>query len=344
MEETLGKRICAGRKRLGLTQDALAEKLGLTAQAVSKWENDLSCPDIAMLPRLAQIFGITTDELLGMEAPKVHTAEIVTENDQEEPEGFHFNNGGEWELKWDSGRRTTLGLAIWIFLSGALLLLTEAGLWGPGFHLSLWDILLPSAALVFGLFGLYPKFSVFRLGCALVGGYYLLSVLNLIPFSFSNAFFLPLFLMLFGLKLLSDAAGKPKHNAFHVIHDGKHLTGRQASYCHMDGERFECVSSFGEKRHLIQLPRLAGGGAQVSFGEMILDLTGCQELAENTQINLTCSFGELEVLVPRQWRAVPISKTSFAALDTQGSPAPDAEMVLNLTCDVSFGEITIRYI
>ena len=42
MEQTLGKRIVQHRKRLGMTQDALAEKLGVTAQAVSKWENEFS--------------------------------------------------------------------------------------------------------------------------------------------------------------------------------------------------------------------------------------------------------------------------------------------------------------
>ena len=68
MEETLGKRIIANRKQLGMTQDKLAEQLGVTAQAVSKWENDQSCPDITMLPRLSEIFGCTTDELLGIEA------------------------------------------------------------------------------------------------------------------------------------------------------------------------------------------------------------------------------------------------------------------------------------
>ena len=71
MEETLGKRIVSHRKKLGMTQDQLAEKLGVTAQAVSKWENDLSCPDIAMLPKLAALFSTTTDALLGIvkEAP-----------------------------------------------------------------------------------------------------------------------------------------------------------------------------------------------------------------------------------------------------------------------------------
>lgn len=63
---TLGKRILYHRKRLGLTQDQLAEKMGVTAQAVSKWEHDLSCPDVTAVPRLAELFGISTDELLGV--------------------------------------------------------------------------------------------------------------------------------------------------------------------------------------------------------------------------------------------------------------------------------------
>ena len=70
MEETLGKRIMRHRKALGLTQDQLAEQLGITAQAVSKWENDQSCPDIAMLPRIARVFGISVDELLGVAQPE----------------------------------------------------------------------------------------------------------------------------------------------------------------------------------------------------------------------------------------------------------------------------------
>ena len=79
MEEALGKRIIANRKRLGMTQDKLAEQLGVTAQAVSKWENDQSCPDITMLPKLAEIFGISVDALLGIApAEKVHEAEVVT--------------------------------------------------------------------------------------------------------------------------------------------------------------------------------------------------------------------------------------------------------------------------
>ena len=64
MNETIGNRISKHRKEKGLTQEELAEKLGVSSQAVSKWENDQSCPDISLLPILCRIFGISTDELL----------------------------------------------------------------------------------------------------------------------------------------------------------------------------------------------------------------------------------------------------------------------------------------
>ena len=65
-KETLGTRIAALRKEKGLTQEQLAEKVGVSAQAVSKWENDVSCPDITLLPLLADLFGVSVDELLGV--------------------------------------------------------------------------------------------------------------------------------------------------------------------------------------------------------------------------------------------------------------------------------------
>ena len=64
-KETMGKRISDLRKGKGMTQEQLAQLLGVTPQAVSKWENDLSCPDISILHQLAEALGVTTDELLG---------------------------------------------------------------------------------------------------------------------------------------------------------------------------------------------------------------------------------------------------------------------------------------
>jgi len=62
--ETLGKRIAHLRRERELKQDELAAKLDVSPQAVSKWENDQTCPDITALPKLSEILGVTVDELL----------------------------------------------------------------------------------------------------------------------------------------------------------------------------------------------------------------------------------------------------------------------------------------
>ena len=69
MDMTIGKRIAHFRKEKGLTQEELAQHVGISPQAVSKWENDQTCPDISALPKLARLFDVTVDELLeGKEA------------------------------------------------------------------------------------------------------------------------------------------------------------------------------------------------------------------------------------------------------------------------------------
>lgn len=63
-KKTLGMMISSLRKENGMTQLELAEKMGVTDKAVSKWERDLSCPDVTTIPRLAELFGISVDELM----------------------------------------------------------------------------------------------------------------------------------------------------------------------------------------------------------------------------------------------------------------------------------------
>ena len=65
---TMGNIIAQYRKQMNITQEALAQKLGVSNQAVSKWESDQCCPDIALLPQLADIFQITIDQLFGRPA------------------------------------------------------------------------------------------------------------------------------------------------------------------------------------------------------------------------------------------------------------------------------------
>lgn len=71
---SLGRRIQSLRKQQGLTQDALAEIMGISPQAVSKWENSQSCPDIMTLPLLARQLDVTIDQLLTGEDPAAPAA------------------------------------------------------------------------------------------------------------------------------------------------------------------------------------------------------------------------------------------------------------------------------
>ena len=62
--KTMGETISLLRKEKGMTQSELAEKMNVTDKAVSKWERNLSCPDINSIPKLAEILGISVEELL----------------------------------------------------------------------------------------------------------------------------------------------------------------------------------------------------------------------------------------------------------------------------------------
>lgn len=62
---TMGEKIKVLRKRKGISQEILAQVLGVSCQAVSKWENGNTMPDIGLIPAIAAYFGVSTDELFG---------------------------------------------------------------------------------------------------------------------------------------------------------------------------------------------------------------------------------------------------------------------------------------
>jgi len=80
-KQTLGMMISSLRKEKGMTQLELAEKMGVTDKAVSKWERDLSFPDINSIPKLAEIFEISVDDLMQV---KTETKENMSENTVDE--------------------------------------------------------------------------------------------------------------------------------------------------------------------------------------------------------------------------------------------------------------------
>ncbi len=341
MEETIGKRIAQNRKRLGLTQDALAEQLGVTAQAVSKWENDQSCPDITTLPRLAEIFGSSTDSLLGHTAKTVHQAQVVQDEDSDEPEGIHLNKGS-WSFKWDNSRWGTLAFALWVLLTGGLLLAGKLLHW----EVDLWDLLWSSALLMFGASALLGKFSFFSLGCTLFGGYFLADELGILPFRLGWELALPILLILFGISLLMDALKKPKHAKFRISRDGVAFQdgSKTRSQFSTREDGFTCDMAFGSNTHYVDLPRLRHGHMECSFGELTVDLSGCEEIAEDCALTADCSFGQLNILVPQKYRVEPNTSTAFGNITTTGQPDSDPQGTVLLHASASFGEIQVRYV
>ena len=88
--DTIGKRIAALRREKELKQDELAELLNVSPQAVSKWENDQSCPDISLLPQLARILGVTVDELLSGKSAIEPAVRMVPEENRKDISDMMF--------------------------------------------------------------------------------------------------------------------------------------------------------------------------------------------------------------------------------------------------------------
>ena len=327
--DTLGKRIAYHRKNLGLTQEQLAEKLGVTAQAVSKWENDQSCPDIGILPQLAEIFGVTTDALLGREEP-AKVAEVVTEEEKE--------NKNKFEFQWDGGRRHGLNFALYVLVVGVLYLLSQLFEWGMSF----WDVLWPTSILMFGLCNLWPEFSFFSTGCVLLGGYFLVHRWLPLPENIDSGVIWAGLIVLFGISLLADALRKPKKPKYWVRYNGKE--GKTVKNLLVEDGEFEYTGSFSEDNALITVEELRGGEARCSFGDYTLDLSGVKRVSDDCSLELHCSFGQITLLVPKKFTVMADNSTAFAAVEVEGCPNENPEGVIRLENSCSFGEIEIKYI
>ena len=77
----IGNKILFLRKNKGVTQEQLAQTLGVSNQAVSKWESGQCFPDIQLLPDIARYFNVSSDELLGIETQSSNDDILITIND-----------------------------------------------------------------------------------------------------------------------------------------------------------------------------------------------------------------------------------------------------------------------
>lgn len=95
---TFAEKLRTIRKQTGMSQEKLAEKLGVSRQAITKWETDAGIPDIENIMAISSLFHISIDELLGnenKETPRTdYLFESVTEYDIDEPKRYDMKFGG----------------------------------------------------------------------------------------------------------------------------------------------------------------------------------------------------------------------------------------------------------
>ena len=90
----LGKNLFQARKKKGLSQEAVAEKLGVSRQTISKWETDETLPDIRQAKKLAVLYGLTLDELIEFDADVQEIQEVINKTTEETV------NKVDWTKMW----------------------------------------------------------------------------------------------------------------------------------------------------------------------------------------------------------------------------------------------------
>ena len=114
----LGKKIRQLRFKAGLTQEQLAEKLGIGAQAVSKWENAAAMPDITTLPLLAEIFGVSIDDLFDLSSEqRLNRIEnrLDTEEDLPQDVFMEYEEFLKGQLAAEQNKKRATGLIAYLY-------------------------------------------------------------------------------------------------------------------------------------------------------------------------------------------------------------------------------------
>lgn len=114
---TFAEKLKSIRKQAGMSQEQLAEKLGVSRQAVTKWETDAGIPDIENIMAISALFDISIDELLsnerGAKKPVDYIYESITEYDIDEPKRYDMKFGGakQFQLSGYEGEKIRVRLA-----------------------------------------------------------------------------------------------------------------------------------------------------------------------------------------------------------------------------------------
>ena len=94
----LGNNLFQARKKAGLSQESVAEKLGVSRQTISKWETDETIPDIYQSKKLAKLYNLTFDELIDFDIDIKEIEEIIKNTDEEKESKINWTNA--WSKKY----------------------------------------------------------------------------------------------------------------------------------------------------------------------------------------------------------------------------------------------------
>ena len=331
-QQSMGKRIMQLRKEKGYTQEQLAEMMGVSAQAVSKWENDVSCPDISILPQLAEKLGVSTDELLGVKPiePKV----VIVDAQKNKKDG-----DGSFSVSWDGGKNVKkdgVWFAVLVIVLGVAFLIQRLGLVSFG----IWGIVWPAVIIGLGVSWMFKRFSFFAIAVAGLGVYFLLFNLGLISLMLTWGIIWPSLLVLLGLTILYETL-IPHKNKWCGVNFSKDKDKR-SQYREENGfVNYEC--SFSEENRKVAVEDFLGGDIEISFGKSELDLTNVKRVNQNAKLDVDVSFATFDLIVPKTMRVFLKSDKSFGSIMMNGEPNADASLALNVEGDVSFGTMNIYY-
>lgn len=95
---SLGNSLYNSRKKKGLSQEEVAEKLGVSRQTISKWETEETVPDIYQAKKLAKIYGLSLDELIDADLDQKEIEEVIKNTDEKKEAKINWTNA--WSKKY----------------------------------------------------------------------------------------------------------------------------------------------------------------------------------------------------------------------------------------------------
>lgn len=144
---SLGERLLQYRKSINISQDQLAEKIGVTRQTISKWETDQSTPEFNKIEPLCKVFGITTDELIKGES-------IINKEDKEKQKENNYDE------KRNKKKAIVLSISIFLYCIATFSLpyMTEVLRYEDAHAVMIWATLCTIATvIIIYFFVAYPK-------------------------------------------------------------------------------------------------------------------------------------------------------------------------------------------